>query len=106
MYPDIQINVGNIRVFHVSGTSVFFIGKGKFKNLSSHSKTNNGVGNAYGDGSYINMSPYQSTLNDSDTNDAVTKKDKYVNKTYEFDEESPLDYPSEWNDRGYKDLRF
>lgn len=40
------------------------VGKAKFEDLSSESKTTNGVGSAYGDGSYINMSPYQSPVND------------------------------------------
>ncbi|QOR67405.1 hypothetical protein IM538_04490 [Cytobacillus suaedae] len=32
--------------------------------MKSHSKTTNGVGSAYGDGSYINMSPRHSPVND------------------------------------------
>lgn len=50
----------------MSGTSALVVGKGNFKELSSQSKTTNGVGSAYGDGSYINMSPYQSPVNDPD----------------------------------------
>ncbi len=42
------------------------VGKGYYEDLTSMSKTTNGVGSAYGDGSYINMSPYQSQVNDPD----------------------------------------
>jgi len=56
---EIQINIGTFKVFEISGTASLVIGKGNFENLSSKSKKINGVGNAYGDGSYINMSPNQ-----------------------------------------------
>ncbi|WP_186576655.1 hypothetical protein [Aquibacillus kalidii] len=65
----IQINIGNIKVFHLSGTSSLVIGKSSFEGVSSNSKTNNGVGSAYGDGSNINMSPYNSPLHDPDQYD-------------------------------------
>ncbi|WP_338083668.1 hypothetical protein [Bacillus mesophilus] len=58
--------MGNLKVFSLAGTSSLVIGKGYYEDLSSHSKTTNGVGSAYGDGSYINMSPYQSPVNDPD----------------------------------------
>ena len=53
-----------MKVFSLSGTSSLVIGRGKLEKFSSQSKTTNGVGSAYGDGSYINMSPYHSPVND------------------------------------------
>ncbi|MFC4321536.1 hypothetical protein [Litchfieldia salsa] len=58
--------MGNFKVFSLSGTSSLVVGKGYYEDLSSSAKTTNGVGSAYGDGSYINMSPYQSPVNDPD----------------------------------------
>jgi len=43
------------------------IGEATYDQLSSESSTTNGVGSAYGDGSYINMNPYQSPVNDPNT---------------------------------------
>ncbi len=48
----------------MSGTSSLVVGKGNFSGSVSTSSTTNGVGNAYGDGSNIQMSPYQSSLHD------------------------------------------
>lgn len=58
----------------MSGTSSLTVGKAFFQDLSSQSKTTNGVGSAYGDGSYITMSPYQSSVNDPDIVDKVVGK--------------------------------
>jgi hypothetical protein len=66
-----EINIGNFKVTHMSGTSTLVIGKAQLEELTSHSKTTNGVGSAYGDGSHINMSPYQSPVNDPDVMDAA-----------------------------------
>lgn len=70
--PKIEINIGNFKVYSITSTSSLVVGKGSYEQLSSQSKTTNGVGSAYGDGSYINMSPYQSSVNDPDTID-ITK---------------------------------
>ncbi|TXC85983.1 hypothetical protein FS935_18180 [Metabacillus litoralis] len=69
--PKIEINIGNFKVYSIASTSSLVVGKGNFEQLSSQSKTTNGVGSAYGDGSYINMSPYQSSVNDPDTIDTT-----------------------------------
>jgi hypothetical protein len=82
---EVEINIVNFKVFHISGTSSLILGKGNFEKQSSHSKTNNGVGSAYGDGSYINMSPKNSTLYDGDYIDAYTDKEKEIIKEYEQD---------------------
>lgn len=66
----------------MSGTSSLVVGKGNFEELSSQSKTTNGVGSAYGDGSYINMSPYQSPVNDPDLHDNHHYKHLYSNRPY------------------------
>jgi hypothetical protein len=77
--PKIEINIGNFKVFSLSGTSSLVIGKGNYEDLSSQSKTTNGVGSAYGDGSYINMSPYQSPVNDPDV---INKYNPYYQQSY------------------------
>jgi len=64
--PEMEINICNIKVMHMSGTSSLVIGRATYDEISSESKTINGVGNAYGDGSCINMSPYKSTINEGD----------------------------------------
>ncbi len=51
---------------HVSGTGTLVVGTAYFGKQPSHSKTNNGVGSAYGDGSVIEMMPYQSQICDCD----------------------------------------
>ncbi|MFD2217102.1 spore germination protein [Metabacillus endolithicus] len=58
--------MGNFKVYSIAGTSSLVVGKGYYHELTSQTKTTNGVGSAYGDGSYINMSPYQSQVNDPD----------------------------------------
>ncbi|MBM7603016.1 hypothetical protein JOC75_000986 [Metabacillus crassostreae] len=64
--PKIEINIGNFKVYSIASTSSLVVGKGSYEQLSSQSKTTNGVGSAYGDGSYINMSPQNSSVNDPD----------------------------------------
>lgn len=64
--PKIEINIGNFKVYSIASTSSLVVGKGSYEQLSSQSKTTNGVGSAYGDGSYINMSPHHSSVNDPD----------------------------------------
>lgn len=66
-------------MYHLTGTASLIVGKGSFENVSSHSKTNNGVGNAYGDGSNINMSPHHSRLSDPDKNDLLSKQSQLSN---------------------------
>ncbi len=51
-------------MYQISGTSSLVIGQSTYEHLSSESSTTNGVGSAYGDDSYINMTPYQSPVND------------------------------------------
>ncbi|MRH43207.1 hypothetical protein GH741_11000 [Aquibacillus halophilus] len=104
MIPYLEINIGNFKVYNISGTSSLVVGKGNFNNSSSQSKTTNGVGNAYGDGSYMNMSPYKSAVNDPDIIDTINKKsnyypyyypvylDPYGNPTY-----TPYHYPYLYN---------
>lgn len=70
-----EINIGNFKVSSMDGTSSVVIGKASFQDVQSNSKTTNGVGSAYGDGSYINMSPYQSAVNDPDMLDMKFKND-------------------------------
>lgn len=85
--PDMEINIYNLKVMHMSGTSSLVIGRATYDEVSSESKTINGVGNAYGDGSCINMSPYKSTINDSDGIDKISGDNdktfiqKYPNQT-------------------------
>jgi hypothetical protein len=76
-------------VIHISGTSTLVVGKGQFEKLSSSSKTNNGVGSAYGDGSNITMSPYQSPIYDGDFIDSSSFKEK-------IKEEAPI-YPTPYS---------
>jgi hypothetical protein len=54
-------------VYSVSGTLV--VGTGNFKDIANESKTINGVGNAYGDSSNINMNPRLSSIIDPDETD-------------------------------------
>ncbi|MCI3919243.1 spore germination protein [Paenibacillus sp. TRM 82003] len=72
--PEMEINIVNFKVYRVSGTSSINVGRAVMTDLSSHSKTTNGVGNAYGDGSNIEMSPSHSSVNDSDIVDAVIQR--------------------------------
>lgn len=51
---------------HISGTSSLIVGNTYFEKQSSHSKTNNGVGSAYGDEAEIEMMPYKANLYDGD----------------------------------------
>ncbi|MFC4556858.1 hypothetical protein ACFO3D_01390 [Virgibacillus kekensis] len=74
MIADMQITIVNIKVFNISGTSSFIIGKGEQSDFSSQSKSNNGIGTVYGDGSDINMSPDHLTLNDPDLLDSISKQ--------------------------------
>ncbi|WP_158633951.1 spore germination protein [Radiobacillus deserti] len=67
---DIQVNIGNLKVFHISGTSSLIIGRGTQSELKSESKTNNGIGSAYGDGSNINMSSRKSAIYDQEQLDS------------------------------------
>jgi hypothetical protein len=78
---DLEINIGYFKVFHLSGTSSLVVGKSNYTNLNSKSKTNNGVGNAYGDGSNINMSPYKPIINDNDVMDTpgITEQGEVLN---------------------------
>ncbi|UFU00551.1 spore germination protein [Radiobacillus kanasensis] len=67
---DVQVNIGNLKVFHISGTSSLIIGKSTLSDMNSESKTNNGIGSAYGDGSNINMSSRKSAIYDQDQLDS------------------------------------
>lgn len=51
----------------MSGTSTLVVGEGYFNKQINNSKTNNGVGNAYGDDSNIHMTPFKSVLCDNET---------------------------------------
>ncbi|KKB34245.1 spore germination protein [Bacillus thermotolerans] len=64
--PQFEINIGQLKVMQISGTSSLVVGTAEYKAPASQSKTTNGVGSAYGDGSNIHMRPYQSPVNDSD----------------------------------------
>lgn len=77
---NININIGSFKIYQVSGTASVVIGNGSYNKQSSQSKVNNGVGNAYGDHSDIQMSPYQPTLNDADIYDSNTDK-RSIKKT-------------------------
>jgi hypothetical protein len=80
-------NIGLIKVMSMSGTSSLVVGEGYFNKQTSHSKTNNGVGNAYGDQSEIHMTPYKSILHDSNTTDFPSKITKTDNNTYSLPKE-------------------
>lgn len=65
-------------MYSVSGTLI--IGKGRLKDITNETKTINGVGNAYGDYSQIDMSPTFSPVVDSDHVDNVFEQvDKLKN---------------------------
>jgi hypothetical protein len=66
----------------MGGSSSLVLGKSSSKNVSSHEKTNNGVGSAYGDGSFINMSPQHSKLSDGDIVDASPDQEKFYENIY------------------------
>lgn len=59
---------------HMSGTSPMVIGRSRYEKQSSHSKTNNGVGSAYGDESDINMIPFKTELSDNNIKDNTVDK--------------------------------
>ncbi|MFZ3579865.1 hypothetical protein [Virgibacillus sp. DJP39] len=73
---DVQVNIVNVKILQISGTSAFIIGKGELSDFSSESKTNNGVGNAYGDGSDIEMRPDNLILNDPEFIESIDDKTK------------------------------
>jgi hypothetical protein len=58
------------------------VGKGNFEDITNESKTINGVGNAYGDGSNINMSPQYSSVLDPDGTNNYMEKINVVNNPY------------------------
>ena len=89
--PKIEINIGNFKVYSIAGTSYLVVGKGYYHELTSQTKTTNGVGSAYGDGSYINMSPYQSQVNDPDMKVKNSQR-RYV-PSYTINPYYPQHYP-------------
>lgn len=76
---------------HMSGTSSLVLGRAYYEKQSSQSKTNNGVGSAYGDGSEINMTPYKTLLYDSDYMDTPVKTGEKTFKVCENDKLSKTD---------------
>ncbi|MEQ6389978.1 spore germination protein [Bacillaceae bacterium S4-13-58] len=90
--------MGNFKVLHMFGTSSLVVGKATYEDLSSQSKTTNGVGSAYGDGSYINMSPYKSSVNDPDYIDKVEGESNEFLQYFT----NPYSYPPQSFDAPYR----